>query len=86
MASPARHLSLLAFVALLAAWGGARFFFSKTTRPEAAVDAPEKALVATTTAVPTDAANPNSVTEVKRGIFKYLSPLIFYVNFNYLFY
>jgi hypothetical protein len=53
------------------------FSSARPRRPEAAVDAPEKALVATTTAVPTDAANPNSVTEVKRGIFKYLPPLIF---------
>ncbi|CAL4954522.1 unnamed protein product [Urochloa decumbens] len=46
MASPARHLFLVAVVAALAvaaeAWSGGRFFFSKTTRAEAAVE-PEKA-------------------------------------------
>ncbi|CAL4961353.1 unnamed protein product [Urochloa decumbens] len=49
MASPARHLFLVAVVAALAvaaeAWSGGRFFFSKTTRAEAAVE-PEKAAAA----------------------------------------
>jgi hypothetical protein len=71
--SSARHLCLLAFVAALAvatprasAWGGSRFFFSKTARPQAAVDDSEKAAAgATTTAVP-DAANPNSAMEFSR--------------------
>ncbi|CAD6236743.1 unnamed protein product [Miscanthus lutarioriparius] len=53
-ASVARHLFLAALlVAVLAvaaprsadAWGGDRFFFSKTTRPEATVVEPEKAAV-----------------------------------------
>ncbi|TVU35092.1 hypothetical protein EJB05_16961, partial [Eragrostis curvula] len=70
MASSARHLFLLAFVAALAvatpsgadAWGG-RLFFSKTTRPEAAVEAEKVAAAGTTTTttVP-DAADPNSAT------------------------
>jgi len=55
MASPARHLFLAALVAVLAvtaeAWGGGRFFFSKTTRAEPAVE-PEKAAAADPNAAP----------------------------------
>jgi hypothetical protein len=53
--SPARHLFLVALVAMLAvaaeAWGGGRLFFSKTTRAEAAVE-PEKAAAADPNAAP----------------------------------
>ncbi|CAO1946015.1 unnamed protein product [Urochloa humidicola] len=56
MASPARHLFLVAVVAALAvaaeAWGGGRFFFSKTTR---AVE-PEKAAGAASAAADPNAA------------------------------
>ncbi|KAG2600780.1 uncharacterized protein LOC120708071 [Panicum virgatum] len=55
MASPARHLFLAALVAVLAvtaeAWGGGRFFFSKTTRADPAVE-PEKAAAADPNAAP----------------------------------
>lgn len=75
MASSARHLALVVAVLVAVAapraradsWGAGRFFFSKTTRPQAAaVDEPaEKAAASATgtTAVPgADAADPNSAT------------------------
>jgi len=67
MASPARHLFLVALVAVLAvtaeAWGGGRFFFSKTTRAEPAVE-PEKAAAAGSTTP--DAADPNAAPAFSR--------------------
>jgi hypothetical protein len=61
MAASARHLFFLAALVAVAApysadaWGGGRFFFSKTTRPEATVE-PDKAAVPNAAAADTDAA------------------------------
>ncbi|RLN21901.1 translation initiation factor IF-2-like [Panicum miliaceum] len=69
MASPARHLFLVALVvAVLAvtaeAWVGGRFFFSKTARAEPAVE-PEKAAAAGGSTTP-DAADPNAAPAFSR--------------------
>ncbi|GJN17639.1 hypothetical protein PR202_gb04723 [Eleusine coracana subsp. coracana] len=68
MASSGRHLSLLVVAVVVVAvatpradaWGGGRFFFSKTTRPgAAAVDEPAEK---TTTVPVNEAADPNGAT------------------------
>ncbi|RLM92054.1 translation initiation factor IF-2-like [Panicum miliaceum] len=67
MASPARHLFLVALVAVLAvaaeAWGGGRFFFSKTTLAETTVEHEKAAAAGSTTP---DAADPNAAPAFSR--------------------